>query len=165
MLFDEEEGFQTQSAHADLSQDNMSTNRNATQTELLNMTPKIPPAFNGTYSWFQFEERVDEWCDITTLTPRRRGPMLKSRLCGLAEKYKPFLDRELLTDPITGVSYFKNTMREFFIKGSEHTFLWRFLSFMQKTLRRPQTEFIEWIARFETNLKRLREAWMDLFQS
>jgi hypothetical protein len=88
--------------------------------------------------------------------------MLKSRLCGLAEKYKTFLDRTALCDPDTGVTYFKDEMRQHFIKGTEHTFLWRFLTFMQKGYRRGTTELIEWIVRFETTLRKLREAWMDL---
>lgn len=162
MSYDDESESTPISAQADLASDEMAIPKYGTVAELLNMTPKIPPAFNGQFSWFQYEERLDEWCDITTLTPRRRGPMLKSRLCGLAEKYKTFLDRTALCDPDTGVTYFKDQLRQHFIKGTDHTYLWRFLSFMQKSYRRPSTELIEWIVRFETALRKLIEAWMDV---
>ena len=134
MSYDDDDSIMPNSAHADLAADDMAIPKHGTVAELLNMTPKIPPAFNGQFSWFQYEERIDEWCDITTLTPRRRGPMLKSRLCGLAEKYKTFLDRTALCDPDTGVTYFKDEMRQHFIKGTEHTFLWRFLTFIAERI-------------------------------
>ena len=87
---------------------------------------------------------------------------MKSRLCGHAEIYKPYLDRDLLCDEFTGVTYFKDTLRPHFIKGAEHTFLWRYLTFMQKSHRRSGVELLEWIARYEISLKRLKEAWRDL---
>ena len=96
---------------------------NPRTTELLAMTVKNPPAYDGVISWFQYEERVDEWCDITTSTPDRRGPLLKSRLCGLAEPYKQLLDPISLKDENEGVNYFENTLRKHFLKGSDHTFL------------------------------------------
>ena len=72
MIMDEEDYPMADSAHVDMAYSaqhdkslNMSTN------DLLAMTVKVPPAFNGVISWFQYEERVDEWCDITNLTPRR----------------------------------------------------------------------------------------------
>ena len=34
----------------------------------LHSTPKIAPSFNGQTSWFAYEEAVDDWVDITTLT-------------------------------------------------------------------------------------------------
>ena len=92
-------------------------------SELLAMTVENPPAYDGVISWFQYQERVDEWCDITTSAPDRRGPLLKSRLCGLAETYKQLLDPAQLKDEDNGVNYFKNTLRKHFLKGSDHTFL------------------------------------------
>ena len=48
----------------------------------LQSTPKIPPSFDGRSSWFSYEEAVDDWVDITTLTPEKLGPSLKNRLVG-----------------------------------------------------------------------------------
>ena len=31
------------------------------------MTTKIPPSFDGSGSWFHFEELIDDWCDVTEL--------------------------------------------------------------------------------------------------
>ena len=46
----------------------------------LQSTPKIPPSFDGRSSWFSYEEAVDDWVDITTLTPEKLGPSLKTDL-------------------------------------------------------------------------------------
>ena len=108
----------TSSAHADVTMDDMSIPRSGNITDLLKFTPKIPPAFNGSISFFKCEEALDEWCDITTLDPEKRGPMLKSRLCGGAEKYKPTFDRERLKDHDEGVQYFKDVLRQNYLKGS-----------------------------------------------
>ena len=114
------------SAHADAtSMDIIRYDRmqNTKTAELLAMTVKQPPAYDGVISWFQYEERVDEWCDVTLCAPDKRGPMLRSRLCGLAETYKQLLDPAQLKDEDNGVNYFKNTLRKHFLKGSDHTFL------------------------------------------
>ena len=65
-------------------------------TAFTQSTPKIPPGFDGRSSWFAFEEAVDDWVDITTLSPEKQGPSLKNRLYGDASVYKPLLDRDLL---------------------------------------------------------------------
>ena len=70
-------------------------------------TPKIPPAYDGRSSCFAYEESIDDWLDITTLTPEKHGPSLKNRLYGDAAIYKPLLDRDRLNDPTDGVTYFK----------------------------------------------------------
>ena len=31
------------------------------------ITNKIPPAFDGKTSWFQYEDLIDDWVDLTTL--------------------------------------------------------------------------------------------------
>ena len=71
------------------------------------MTPKIPPGFDGIMSWFEYEQLVDDWVALTTIEPARQGPSLKTRLSGIAEKYKELLDNERLRDPDQGVEYFK----------------------------------------------------------
>ena len=52
------------------------------------MTPKIPPSFDGQSSWFEFEDLIDDWVNITTLSAEKLGPSLKNALTGNAEYYK-----------------------------------------------------------------------------
>ena len=40
------------------------------------MNHKIPPSWNGTGSWFAFEELVQDWLEYTTLKPEHHGPAL-----------------------------------------------------------------------------------------
>ena len=58
------------------------------------MTTKIPFAWNGTGSWFAYDELVLDWVDSTTLLDTQQGPALKNRLLGAAGVYKGHLDRE-----------------------------------------------------------------------
>ena len=48
------------------------------------MTPKIPPSFDGQSSWFEFEDLIDDWVNITTLSAEKLGPSLKNALTGNA---------------------------------------------------------------------------------
>ena len=73
--------------------------------ETLGMTNKIPPMYDGKTSWFQYEELIDDWVDLTQPTDDKRGPALKSRLTGEAATYKPLLDRGKLKQA-DGVDYF-----------------------------------------------------------
>ena len=41
---------------------------------------KIPPFFDVSTSWFQYEELIDDRLDLTVLEARKRGPALKIRL-------------------------------------------------------------------------------------
>ncbi|CAJ1332080.1 unnamed protein product [Effrenium voratum] len=125
------------------------------------ITPKIPPAFDGTTSWFGYEEQIEDWLAIATLTPRKHGPSLKNQLHGTAEMYKAMLDTDALKDPDTGVKYFKDTLRQYFVKGVQHVFLWRFLLFFR--CYRGSQEMIVWLGRFEIVAKRVMGAWMDLY--
>ena len=70
-------------------------------------TTKIPPSFDGRISWFQYEDLVEEWLDITSLDPEKQGPALRSRLDGVALQWKAHLDRDSLKDPENGVKYFE----------------------------------------------------------
>ena len=54
----------------------------------LGITPKIAPAYDGTTSWFEYAQWIDDWCDITTLDEDKRGPSLKTRLSGIAAVQK-----------------------------------------------------------------------------
>ena len=71
---------------------------------------KIPPLFDGSTSWFKYEESIDDWLDLTVLEAEKRGPALKNRLVGDAETYKGLLDRESLRTA-DGGKYFRDTLR------------------------------------------------------
>ena len=129
----------------------------------LSMTPKQPPLFNGRISWFRYEDAVDEWVTLTSVEkPEKWGPLLRSRLIDDAAIYRNMLDPALLQDPVNGVEYFKKTLRPYFVKGSTNVFLYRLLTFFN--CRRGNQEFIQFISKFEVNLMRLKNAWMDTFQ-
>ena len=73
------------------------------------ITPKIPPLFDGSTSWFNYEELIEDWLDLAVLDETKRRQALKNRLVGDAEMYKGLLNRECLraTD---GDKYFRNTL-------------------------------------------------------
>ncbi len=87
------------------------------------MSAKVAPSYNGNTSSFQYEELIDEWCDLTTIEASKRGPNLKSLLFGEAQFLKALLEGGRLKDEETGVQYFKDTLRPNFIKNKEHVFL------------------------------------------
>ena len=126
----------------------------------MSMTPKIPPGFDGIMSWFEYEQLVEDWVALTTIEPARQGPSLKTRLTGLAEKYKELLDNNRLKDPEQGVEYFKRFLRPYFVKGVQHVYLYRFLQLF-KTWRGSK-DYVTWITDFEIMLKKVKSAWMDL---
>ena len=92
------------------------------------ITGKIPPLFNGTTSWFKYEELIDDWQDLTVLEEGKRGPALKNRLVGHAEMHQELLHREYLRAE-NGVKFFKDTLRPHFIETAQSVFFWRFYRF------------------------------------
>ena len=46
------------------------------------ITEKIPPFFDGSLSWFNYEELIDDWLDLTQRETGKRGPALKNILVG-----------------------------------------------------------------------------------
>ena len=58
-----------------------------------------------------------------------------------------------------GVTYFKRTLRPFFVKGGVGVFFYRFQQFMN--LRGGSSDLTKRISRFQIQLKRLEEAWGD----
>ena len=123
------------------------------------LTKKIPPSFDGKTSWFAYEDAIDDWCDIAELDDEKRGPALRNKLEGDAAIYKKMLSRENVKSKEDGVTYFKRTLRPFFVKGSVYVFLYRFQQFM--SLRRGSSDLMKWMSRFQIQLKRLEEAWGD----
>ena len=122
------------------------------------MTPKIPPSFDGQSSWFEFEDLIDDWVNITTLSAEKLGPSLKNALTGNAEYYKKMLDNEQLRRERNGITYFKETLRPYFVKGA--CFSLAFHAALQDLARKR--EFVSWIARFEVASKKVMEAFMGL---
>ena len=51
----------------------------------VSFTPKLPPQYNGTSSWFTYEENVRDWVAITGVPSEKQGPLLKSGLHDLQE--------------------------------------------------------------------------------
>ena len=129
----------------------------------IRMTPKVPPTFDGQSSWFEFEDLIDDWMGITTLTPERLGPSLKNALVGAAEFYKNMLNNADLRHPENGVRHFKDTLRPYFVKGVNHVFLWRFLQLFR--CYRGNQEFVLWIGRFEVTSRRVSYSMDGPFSS
>ena len=89
---------------------------------------RYPPGYqyDGSTNWFKYADAVEEWCDLTKVEARRRGPAIAARLSGRAEIFKERLDRERLDrDPETGVDCFLATLRPFFVKDLQSVFLHR----------------------------------------
>ena len=72
------------------------------------------------------------------------------------------LENRLLADADHGVDYLKRTLRPFFIKDRQHVFLSRFLQLFRQW--RGSREMVTWIGLFEITMRRLRNAWMDLYR-
>ena len=130
-------------------------------TQGLQFTPKVAPSFDGRISWFAFEEAIDDWLEITTLTPERWAPSLKSRLAGDASIYKPLLDRDRLKDPNDGLEYFKNELRPHFVTGVEAVFIFRF--YQLQRFYRGTEDLHRRIGRLQVLRKRIIDAWTDTF--
>ena len=48
----------------------------------LQCAPKVAPSVDKHTSRFAFDEAIDEWLDITTVSAEKRAPSLKARLTG-----------------------------------------------------------------------------------
>ena len=66
----------------------------------------------------------------------------------------------MLRNERNGVTYFKETLRPYFVNGANHVFLWRFTQLFRTW--RGNGEFVSWIARFEVASKKIMEAYMGL---
>ena len=87
----------------------------------IQVTTKVPPAFDGKTSWFAFEDAVDDWCDKTELEAEKWGT--RTWKVARASVSKRLLDREELRQPNgRGVEYFKRTLRPHFVKGAQTVF-------------------------------------------
>ena len=125
--------------------------------------PKVPPTLDGTTSWLEYEDMIEDWLGITTLSPEKWGPSLKNALVGQAEFYKNMLDNQKLRDENNGVSHFKE------LQGDSKTLLreGRLLHlhvevYVSTPLLANAMDFITWITRFEVAVRRLQTSWLDL---
>jgi len=87
---------------------------NQPMTTYQQVTTKIPPMFNGTTSWFAYEEAIEDWCDITELDAEKRGPALRNRLEGDAAVYRSLLDRDQFRDAQNGEIFQKQFKTTFY---------------------------------------------------
>ena len=71
---------------------------------------EVTPGYDGSTSWFKYSDAVEEWCALTKVETKRRGPAIAARLKGRAELFKERLDRNRLKDPETGITYLLSTM-------------------------------------------------------
>ena len=46
------------------------------------VTTEVPPGYDGSTSWFKYADAVEEWCDLTKIEAKRRGPAIAVRLSG-----------------------------------------------------------------------------------
>ena len=86
------------------------------------LATKVPPLFDGSTSWFKYEELIDDWLDLTVLEAAKRRQALKNRLVGDAEMNQRLLDRGSLS-ATNGVKCFRDTLRPHFIKEAQSVFL------------------------------------------
>ena len=89
----------------------------------------------------------------------KRGPALRNRLEGAAATYKHFLDHAQLVSE-EGVNYFLKTLRPFFVKNPNSTFLWRFMHIMR--FHRGNQDMMQWLGKFLIIRKKTQDAWMEL---
>ena len=123
------------------------------------VTTEVPPGFDGTTNWFRYADAVEEWCDLTKVEARRRGPAVAARLTGRAEIYKERLDRDRLKDPETGVDYLLATLRPYFVKDLQSVFLYRFFQLLR--CNRGQTDHQRWMIKYEIARQKAVDAWLE----
>ncbi|OLP80807.1 hypothetical protein AK812_SmicGene38735 [Symbiodinium microadriaticum] len=88
------------------------------------ITPKIAPAYDGTTSWFEYEQLIDDWCDITTLDESKRGYRI--------EAYSYPVVRQTMFDQTgtdgetnaEGVEADEDTLEEGFLAADDETVFW-----------------------------------------
>ena len=66
---------------------------------------------------------MEEWCDLTKIETKRRGPAVATRLSGRAELFKERFNRDRRKDPETGVEYRLSTLRPYIVKDGQSVFL------------------------------------------
>ena len=123
------------------------------------VTTEVPPGYDGSTNWFKYADAVEEWCDLTKVEAKRRGPAIAARLSGRAEIFKERLGRDRLRDPETGVEYYLATLRPLFVKDLQSVFLYRFFQMLR--CNRGQTDHQRWMVKYEIARQKTVDAWLD----
>ena len=123
------------------------------------VTTEVPPGYDGTISWLKYSDAVEEWCHLTKVEAKRRGPAIATRLSGRAELFKERLERDRLRDPEKGVEYLLSTLRPFFVKDLQSVFLYRFCQMLR--CNRGQTDYQRWMVKYEIARQKAGDAWLD----
>ena len=121
MSFYEEDSFFVQNFSKTLSAESLVGAHRAESTDQWTassgITVKMSPLFDGSTSWFKYEELIDGWLP-TQLEAGKRRPALKNRLVGDATVFEGLVDGESLRAE-DGVKYFQDTLGPHFIKGAQ----------------------------------------------
>ena len=104
------------------------------------ITPKIPPSYDRTTFWLEYEELIEDWLDVTVLDTSKQGPALENRPHGNAEKYRGLLNQDALKAE-DGVEYFRGKLRHHFVKKAYSVSLWRI--YLRMRARRGHTEMVD----------------------
>ena len=115
---------------------------------------------DGTTSWFKYSDAVEEWCDLTKVEAKRRGPAIATGLSGRAKLFKERLNRARLKDPETGVEYLLSTLRPYFVKDGQSVFLYSF--FRCSVANMARLIFQHWMVRCEIARPKAVDAWLDI---
>ena len=98
--------------YQDEAWDSFPVNPTPAMTHAAHTTTEVPPGYDGSTNWFKYADAVEEWCDLTKVEARRRGPAIAARLSGRAE-------------------IFKERLNTFFVKDLQSVFLYRFLQMLR----------------------------------
>ena len=121
---------------------------------------EVPPGYDGTTSWFKYSDAVEEWCDLTKVEAKRRGPAIAARLSGRAELFKERFERERLKDPETGVECLFSTLRSYSVQDGQSVFLYRLSQML--CCNRGQSDFQRWMVRYKIARQKAVDAWLDI---
>ena len=117
------------------------------------VTTEIRLGYDGSMNWFKYADAVEEWCDLTKVEAKRRGPTIATRLSGGTDIFKERLDTE------TGVDYFLATLRPFFVKDLQSVFLYCFFQMLQ--WNRGQTDHQRCMVKYDIACQKAVDSWFD----
>ena len=105
-------------------------------------------------------EAVDDWLDITTLTPETWAPRLnKSKTGRRSQHVQATLGKKEIERPQQGRRSLQHELRPHFAKGMEAVFIFRFCQ-LQRFYKGSQ-DLQRWIRRLQCLRQRIIDAWMD----
>lgn len=121
-----------------------------------------PPSYDGIRLWFTYEEDIDEWCEVTELSPRHKGRAIRHRLKGDAAVYKSLLEREPLQQAY-GAQFCKTHSRHHLARGVTSVLIWRCLQ--QYRFHRGRNDMMRWLGRTHDLMHRAFDDWVALRES